>query len=402
MLSGKKAAVFVVGFGASLAVIGCVSFPSAKAPPPGLLTLPARQQAAADAAPDLRIPANPVVQAKNDIPAVPIPPFPRASSEPLNPPPDKMSPYHPIVPVAATTPAAPTPTPPAAPPLPAPTTPAAVAQTPTAPPFNPAPTSTPTGPPPAATTTAAPAPSATNIPAERGDPIKRLQQQAAQAYAGMDSYIARLTRREVVGGKAKPEEVMLFKFRKEPWSIYFKWLGEEGKGREVIYVKGRYGDKINTLLAAGDMPALLMPSDRRMALALDSSLVRSASRHSITEAGLGASVEHLSKVIAGMEHGDKKLGTLTDLGTQQRPEYPGKALAMIEHTIPPGLEPELPRGGKRAYGFDPDNHLPVLVVTRDDKGQEVEFYLYDRLQFPVKLDADDFDPDKLWKPPAKK
>ena len=68
----------------------------------------------------------------------------------------------------------------------------------------------------------------------------------------MDSYIARLVRHEVVGGSDKPKEVLTFKFRKEPWSVYFKWLSKESAGREAIYVKGQHDNKIHTLLAAGD------------------------------------------------------------------------------------------------------------------------------------------------------
>jgi hypothetical protein len=70
-----------------------------------------------------------------------------------------------------------------------------------------------------------------------------------------------------------------------------------------------------------------------------------------------------------------------------------------EHVIPPGVEDGLPRGGRRLYFFDPDHHLPLLVITRDDKGQEVEYYLHDRLQADVHLDDDDFNPDKLWSAP---
>ena len=68
--------------------------------------------------------------------------------------------------------------------------------------------------------------------------------------------------------------------------------------------------------------------------------------------------------------------------------------------IPPGVEPQLPRGGRRWLFFDPASHLPVLMITHDDKDHEVEYYCYDRLQYPVKLDDLDFDPDKLW--PMKK
>jgi len=33
-----------------------------------------------------------------------------------------------------------------------------------------------------------------------------------------------------VTGKDGPEEVLLFKFRKEPWSIYFNGSGRKGQG----------------------------------------------------------------------------------------------------------------------------------------------------------------------------
>ena len=95
--------------------------------------------------------------------------------------------------------------------------------------------------------------------------------------------IVRLTRREQVGGEAKPEEVMAFMFRKEPWSVRFKWLGKVGHDREVIYVKGQYENKIHTRLAAGDAP--FMPAGHLMALDVESPLVRSASRHSSRHGG---------------------------------------------------------------------------------------------------------------------
>jgi hypothetical protein len=186
---------------------------------------------------------------------------------------------------------------------------------------------------------------------------------------------------------------MLFKFRKEPWSVYFKWLGEAGKGREVLYVKGRNGDKIHSVLAAGDAP--FMPAGRRMSVSPDSILVRSASRHPINEAGLGASITRLEVLLAALEKGDRTRGTLTAVGAKQRGDYLSK-LQLVEHVIPGGLEPGLPNGGRRLYGFDPDSHLPVLVIATDDRGQEVEYYRYDRLQAPVRLHDDDFDPEKLW------
>jgi hypothetical protein len=81
----------------------------------------------------------------------------------------------------------------------------------------------------------------------------------------------------------------------------------------------------------------------------------------------------------------------------KRPEFDeGAALEGVEEDLPSSAEPNLPRGGRRQLYFDLSNHLPVLVITKDDRGQEVEYYRFDRFQTRVKLDDDDFNPDKLF------
>src|SRR5262249_48089211 len=187
--------------------------------------------------------------------------------------------------------------------------------------------------------------------------LRSLQRLAAERYAAMDSYIVRLRRREQVNGKDKPEEIILLKFRKDPWSVYFKWLGTEGRGREVVYVKGRYEDKIHTLLAAGDVP--LMPAGKRIALARDNPLVRASSRHPITEAGFGSLLERLDAAVTLAERGEAGAATIRCLGVLKRPEFelPGQA---FERTILPGNEAALPHGGRRFYFFDPLTTLPPL------------------------------------------
>ena len=46
--------------------------------------------------------------------------------------------------------------------------------------------------------------------------------------------------------------------------------------------------------------------------------------------------------------------------------------------------------------FDATTHFPVLSLTFDPTGREVDFYCFDRFQLDVKMDDDDFNPDKLW------
>ncbi len=333
------------GLGAawSLVLAGCVRFPNPPSPPPPRPAPQMRASGDSSDSSDLRIPAGAVVRAQEIPPVVPIPPVPLGRE------PDRR---------ATVPPASPMPTPPAPP----------VAASPSSPPE------------------AAPRHSA-----------RDLVRLAAERYSVMDSYIARLTRREQVNGKNGPEEVILFKFRKEPWSLHFKWLGPAGQGREVLYVKGQYENKIHTLLAAGD--SMFMPAGKKISLAPDSPFVRAASRHPITEAGIGASIDRLTSLLDAQDRGDRRSGVLTVVEPQHRIEFP-RPVEAIEHVIPPGAEPELPRGGRRLYCFDPVSNLPLLVTTRNDQGQEVEYYRYDRLQTPVKLDTDDFNPEKVWAAPS--
>jgi hypothetical protein len=225
---------------------------------------------------------------------------------------------------------------------------------------------------------------------------RQLIDNAQKRYDRIDSYIVRLTRREMVNGRMNPEEVILVRFRKEPWSVYLKWLGKEGKGREVVFVKGRHESKIHTLLAAGDIP--FVPAGRRMALAPDSVLVRSATRHPITEAGLGASISRLAALQTAVTRGDGRQGSLTVLGPARRDEF-DRPVQALQHTLPAGLDPSLPKGGKRTYFFDPETSLPMLICTVDERGGDVEYYRYCWLQPSVKLDDADFDPEQLWGKP---
>jgi hypothetical protein len=247
-----------------------------------------------------------------------------------------------------------------------------------------------------------PAPNVTNSPSAsppaETDPIRRLQRDAAAAYAKLPCYMARLRRREVVMGRAKPEEKLIFKFREQPYSVHFKWLSEEGKGREVIYVRGQFESKLHILTAANDIP--FTPAGRRLSLAPDSMMVRAASKYPITEAGIGNMIARFGRLLDAVQGGGSGV-SVKYLGSVQRPEYT-TPLEGVECCFPAGREPEIPDGGKRLVYFDPATHFPVLSLTYDPSGHEVDFYCFDRFQLNIKLDDDDFNPDKLWAVPAKK
>lgn len=227
------------------------------------------------------------------------------------------------------------------------------------------------------------------------DPLLAVYRRGYDWFQQTDSFTCRMVRREMVSGKQHPEELMAFQYKKNPYSIHFKWLGQEGKGREVVYVEGKFDDKIQTRLAAGDIP--FMPAGKRMSFTVDNPLVRSASRHSVREASFGFMLSTVGTLLAHQKEGNTKLGSVQYVGKIRRPDLGGE-VEMVECKLAPGAEHTLPEGGRRLYGFDPVVGHPVLVQTFDSRGQEVEYYRYDRFFFKG-LDDSDFDPEVLWAKP---
>lgn len=222
-------------------------------------------------------------------------------------------------------------------------------------------------------------------------PLKRLALKAAEGEKKLSNYMVRIRRREMVDGKA-PEETILLKYRHAPISVHLKWLGDEARGREILYVQGQHENKIHLLTGKGDF----LGAGRKMTFDPDSTLVRSKSHYPITEAGLGAATLRFAMLMEAIDRGQSNAGTARYLGLQNRPEF-SRPVEAVEQTLPAGLEPFLSRGGTRFYFFDEALGVPTVIYTLDHNKQEVEYYHFDRLQTPVNLDDNDFDPAVLWR-----
>ncbi|MCI0682302.1 MAG: DUF1571 domain-containing protein [Gemmataceae bacterium] len=251
----------------------------------------------------------------------------------------------------------------------------------------------PLAPPPVADTTIVLPPLTPSEPAASDNPLRALHARAALKWSQLDAYGCRIRRREAIAGQPRPEEIIAAKFRKEPFSVFFEWLGPEAKGREVVYVQGQHGNLIHTLTAPGDI--FLMPGGTRFKIAPDNLLVKNKSRYPITEAGVGALIDRFGELAQALERGDPRAGSAKYLGQLKRKEFETK-VEVVVHAIAPGWEPLLPSGGQRLWCFDPEHGLPVLIVTHDNLEREVEYYCHDRFEFPGRYRDDEFDPDKLW------
>ena len=175
--------------------------------------------------------------------------------------------------------------------------------------------------------------------------------------------------------------------------VHFKWLGTEGHDREVVFVNGQHEGKIHTLLAAGDVP--LMPAGKRMSLAPDSFLVKSAARYPITEAGMGASIDRISALQAALEHGDKSRDTLTDLGVQNRADY--KDWPAASHRTRYSAQRragDASRWQTLVWLRHEIQAPPPCSSVSTTRAKKTEYYRYDRVML-AHLDDDDFNPEKM-------
>jgi hypothetical protein len=225
--------------------------------------------------------------------------------------------------------------------------------------------------------------------------VQKLVESAARKWAEVEDFEARLVKKEVVNGKQMPRDEVLFRYRRQPLSVYMKTLSEAGQGREVMYVKGQFGDKLHIVTGKGDNA--LVGAGYKTELDPDSRMATQRSRQKVTEAGFGRPIAGLQQAIAAAESG--KPVVLKSLGAVRRSEYP-EPLEGVELTLRPGQDPSMPKGGKRQFFFDsnpgsPSYLLPVLVTAQEPDGREVEYYCFDRFRLPANFPLNDWHPDRL-------
>jgi len=230
-------------------------------------------------------------------------------------------------------------------------------------------------------------------PPAKASPLRTLYRLATERFANTPAFLARFRRREQVDGEQRPEELILFKYRLKPASIYMRWLGEEAKNREVVYVQGQYDNMLHLLPGVND-PFGQAFNGRSAIARLDSARGLGKERYPICETGIGALIDRFGRLVDAVDHGDGQIGSVKYLGLVKRPEFDTPVAAVL-HLIPPGLDSGMPKGGQRLWHFDAALRFPVLVIAQDAQDQEVEYYCFDQFLFPGQLQDDEFNPANL-------
>lgn len=117
------------------------------------------------------------------------------------------------------------------------------------------------------------------------DPLKILHDSLA-ACEKIKDFTAVFTKQEQIDGVVGEPEKMELKFRAAPFSVYMRWLKRPNKGREVIYVEGKYDG-----LIVGHQP--MGPLNFTKRASPDSPEMRKQSRRQITQAGFRNAIKDI-------------------------------------------------------------------------------------------------------------
>jgi hypothetical protein len=232
-------------------------------------------------------------------------------------------------------------------------------------------------------------PSTTNVvesPSSPMDEPVRLIHEAQKAYQSIRDYTCLLVKRERVNGVLPPETVMDMKVRTQPFSVYLKWIQPRNEaGQEVCYVAGRNDGKMRV-----HPKGVLGSFAGFVSLDINDPRVRQTSRRSITEAGIGNTIERF--VRAWETERRDNLTTQVHIGEY---EYNHRRCVRVETIHPNNANGHFLYYRDVIY-FDKETHLPIRLEFYDwprqtgDAGQMVEMYSFANMRINVGLGEEVF------------
>lgn len=220
---------------------------------------------------------------------------------------------------------------------------------------------------------------------EKEHPLKpalRVVDKCLKTIEAVPAYEATFTKRELVSNRMIAQQ-MKMKFRREPFSVYFFFLGEL-EGREVIYVQGKNQGNLlahETGLASFAGTLELAPTDA-MAMA--------ENRHPITEAGIEKFLLVLKEQWTdGLKYGETDVKYYKDARL-------GKMNCKVLEVSHPQPRRQFPFHKTRLW-IDGDTGIAVRLqqygfpVRQGAKPPIVEDYAFTDLKTSVRISDRDFD-----------
>ena len=121
----------------------------------------------------------------------------------------------------------------------------------------------------------------------REDPLTALQGELAKHRAKVEGYQCLFVKRERIGGKLRPREVIDCDFQESPFAVRMKWLEGKGKAEAMLYVSGENDNQLLVIPANSVAKNALKLLGKHYAnRSPDGSEARDAARLPVTEFGL--------------------------------------------------------------------------------------------------------------------
>ncbi len=211
-----------------------------------------------------------------------------------------------------------------------------------------------------------------------------------ESFSKIPTYSATFRKQERIQGKLLDEQSFAMKVRQTPFAVYFKAMVPKS-GKEVIFAKGLFDDKV--IAHSEGLSRLLVP---RLQVPPEHPLIRSESRHPITNAGIGNLIRNL------IEYREKDLEEPeAEISLDRWTDQDGRNWLRSVHVH---HQHSADRPFKRVIVlYDPETRLPLRFTGYDwpdpnktgpkDSPVLGEFYAYDDLTLNAPLNALDFDPE---------
>jgi hypothetical protein len=222
-------------------------------------------------------------------------------------------------------------------------------------------------------------------PANPMDAPLRLVYDAARSFQAVRDYSCLFIKREQINGQLQPENLIAMRVRNQPFSVYLRWFGPKAMvGQEVCYVAGRNNGMMRVhstgLLGAVGFVSV-DPRDPR---------ATAASRHLITEAGIGNLIERFRRTWEQERQWNRTQVRVADY------EYNKRPCTRVEAIHPDRMGGQFTSYRTILY-FDKEHHLPVRLEVYDwpvaggpREGVLLESYSYVDLRFNIGLTDDQF------------
>jgi hypothetical protein len=214
----------------------------------------------------------------------------------------------------------------------------------------------------------------------RQDPVAYLREVAANTRR-LDQYKLRFTRYERRGffrTMHGPEEIRCW-FRRQPFSVRMKWLDEDIKYGESVYVKGEQDDKVRFVTRWWSPP--LLPPPRVNRVDLQTPVKFGESQRPLTDFGLERMME---RTLASIEGAGQDI-VVTYEGVQTLPD--GGPTVHAIHLEYPKTYHRVP---VQDLFIDVASDLPAGTILKFPSGKIDAAYYYNDLQTDVRLQDTDF------------